>query len=225
MKDKHLYVKPMTNKHKSFILVFTGRRLKPGCLNEAACMADRRANDQQQKETFKCFTFFPTYFYKYILVWYHCTHHLVLKFLAPIYEVANPSEVILYLEGFLASTGSQLRPFHNDVSILFIMWFTEYGHLFTQQCESYQLPRYMYPLNLGILEFNGKIWEYSLFRPVCWGNSSGPKLYQHPFTVTYLSSSRAHRTEMWYALLSTHTFYVLPVWNTRPLPSPQHHSL
>ena len=50
------------------------------------------------------------------------------------------------------------------------MWLTEYGQLFTQQCESYQLPRYMYPLNLGILlEFNGKTWEYSLFRPVCWG--------------------------------------------------------
>jgi hypothetical protein len=56
----------------------------------------------------------------YILVWYNGSLQLFLQFLVPIHVMPNANEVIHYLENFLMSNGTWLRPFHNDVRIFLI---------------------------------------------------------------------------------------------------------
>ena len=67
----------------------------------------------------------------YILVWYNGNLQLILQFLVPIHVMPNANEVIHCLENFLTSTGTWLRPFHNDVKIFLILQITEYGQLLT----------------------------------------------------------------------------------------------
>ena len=85
----------------------------------------------------------------------------------------NANEVIHYLVKFLSSTGMWLRPFHIDVRIFLILWFTAHGQLLTQRCDSHEFYAYFLPPNLGtlLLEIQGQTWGCSLFCPVWWGPS------------------------------------------------------
>ena len=85
----------------------------------------------------------------------------------------NANEVIHYLVKFLSSTGMWLRPFHIDVRIFLILWFTEHGQLLTERCDSHEFYVYLLPPNLGtlLLEIQGQTWGCSLFCPVWSGPS------------------------------------------------------
>lgn len=92
------------------------------------------------------------------LLWYNGRLQISFQFLIPIHVMPNANEVIRYMENFLMSTGTWLRPFHDDVRILIILWLTKHGQLLTQWCDSHELHGYLLPPNLGnlLLEIHGQ---------------------------------------------------------------------
>jgi len=132
----------------------------------------------------------------YIFVWYNGSLQLFLLFLVPTHVMPNANEITHYLENFLTSTGTWLRPFHNDVRIFLILWFTEHGQLLTQRCNRHELHGYLRPPNLGTLlvEIHGQTCGCSLFCSVCWGPSRDVNLFrlnffQESFNLVDLGSS------------------------------------